>query len=207
MQYVRIFGAGVRASIAIDLIRWQFADCLTVEGYYDDRLTCGKKGPGDYPVLGNVAAGLDAMSGSGCLAFVALGTRASATGCRVFLDIRSRGIECLSLVSPLAFISPSAEIGENALVVPGVFIGCGVKIGHLFCAHGGAVVEHHSHVGHNVLLGPGVAIASSARIGSHSFLWAGCSVIPVRHIGCGTLLGAVSVVTQDIPAHVVSYGR
>ncbi len=64
------------------------------------------------------------------------------------------------LIAPTAHVSPSATIGENALVFGGVFIGSEVTIGRLFTAHGGTVVEHHCTLGHNILLGPGVNLAA-----------------------------------------------
>ena len=68
---MRIFGAGVRARLVLDLIAWQFADCFGVEGYYDDGLVVGTTGPGGYPILGNFAEGLEEMRGLGRQAFVA----------------------------------------------------------------------------------------------------------------------------------------
>ena len=123
MENLRIFGAGVRASVVVDLIHWQFADRIVVEGYYDDRLPAGTNGPAGYPVLGTVVEGIEAVWRDGTAAFIALGTLASARGCQVFLELRSRHVRVLKLVSPHAHVSPSAQIGENALIMPGVFIG------------------------------------------------------------------------------------
>ena len=175
MEELRIFGARVRASIVVDLIRWEFADRIHVTGFYDDRFPVGSEGPGGSPVLGSVAEGIDAVSKSGCSAFLALGTKASAAGYRVFLELQSRGVQLVNLVSAEAHIAPSARLGDNALVLPGVFVGCEVRVGHMFCAHGGSVVEHHSRVGDNVLLASGVSVAGAVDIGDHCFIGTGCS--------------------------------
>jgi sugar O-acyltransferase (sialic acid O-acetyltransferase NeuD family) len=207
VELLRIFGARVRASLILDLVTWQFADRFRIEGYYDDRLPVGSPGPGGFPVLGTVEQGLAEMPGLDRSAFVALGTRAAARAWSVFLQLDAVSVCLPSLIAPSAYLSPSARVGKNCMVVPGVFIGCDVRIGNLAVAHGGAVVEHHSSVGNNVLLGPGVSIASGVRIAHHVFLGAGCSVVPERAIGTGTLVGAGSVVTRDLPAHVVAYGQ
>ncbi len=206
-QQLRIFGAGVRAQVVVDLIAWCFADQLEIEGFYDDRLAVGSSGPSGYPILGNVPYGLEQMPASNSTAFIALGTRASATGCEIFLALQERHVSVQSLIAPTAHISPSARIGQNALVMPGVFIGCDARIGHLFCAHGGAVIEHHCRIGHNVLLGPGVALASKVSIGSHAFLGAGATIIPEKTVGHGTFLGAGSLIIHDIPSGVIAFGR
>lgn len=210
-QRVRIFGAGVRASLVVDLIGWQFADMFEVEGFYDDFPAADGRGPAGLPILGSFAQGLaelPALASSGSTAaFIAAGTRTSAAGYRVLAALFESKVPVVSLVSPAAHVSPSASIGHNALVCPGVYIGTEVRIGHLFCAHGGTVIEHHSSVGDNVLMGPGCSIASACRVGSHVFLGAGSTLIPRVKIGEGTLLGAGSVVLGEIPPHSVAYGR
>jgi acetyltransferase-like isoleucine patch superfamily enzyme len=88
----------------------------------------------------------------------------------------------------------------------GVFVGAEAMIGHLFTAHGGAVVEHHGQIGHNVLLGPGSTLAGLCHIEDHCFLGTGTSVMPSVHIGAGTITGAGSVVIADLPPGVIAFG-
>jgi sugar O-acyltransferase (sialic acid O-acetyltransferase NeuD family) len=206
MEKLHIFGAGVRASVVTDLIQWDFADRILLDGYYDDNVPAGTPGPAGRPVLGTVAEGIEAVARSGTMAFVALGTFASARGCQVFLELRSRQVNVPHLVSPRAHVSPSACLGENVLIMPGVFVGSQVTIGHMTCAHGGVAIEHNTRIGHNVLLGPGVALAGYVTVGSHSFLGAGCSIIPEVTLGSGVLLGAGAVVVRDIPSYSVARG-
>jgi sugar O-acyltransferase (sialic acid O-acetyltransferase NeuD family) len=204
---VRIFGAGVRAAIAVDLIAWEFADSVRVEGFYDDRLEPSSKGPGGYPILGSTTQGLDEAPQSAASVFIAIGTLYSARAAEFFITLRNAGVEFLRLASPSARISPSAQIGDNALILPGGFVGCGVQIGHLVCMHGGAIIEHHSSVGNSVLLAPGVATASYATIGSYCFIGVGCKIISSVSIGRGSLLGAGAIVVCEIPPHTIAYGQ
>ena len=206
-QAVRILGARVRATVAVDLVRWEFSDRVVIEGYYDDSLPVGSLGPGGAPVVGNIEDALTDLPGLGCLAFLALGTRTPTRTSQIFSSLKAAGVNFLSLISRGAAVSPSARIGLNALVFPGVFIGCEAAIGHLFCAHGGATVEHHGSIGHNVLMGPGATLAGMVQVGSHAFLGAGSSVVPEARIGPGTLIGAGSVVVGDLPGHVVAFGN
>lgn len=207
MKRLRIFGAGVRATVAVDLIAWQFTGQIEVEGFYDDRKPIGSAGPGGFTVLGTVDDGLRETPDLGVHAFVALGTRSSAKAWALFCELQRKGVQCISLIPAGAFVSPSARIGDNALLMPGVFVGCEARIGHLFTAHAGSVVEHHSRIGDNVLLGPGVAMASGVEIGSHSFVGAGARLIPGTRLGEGVMLGAGSVVTRSLPSHRVAFGQ
>lgn len=207
MEQVCILGAGVRAQVVVDLIDWQFPGQIKIVGYFDDRLTVGEMGPGSRPVLGTIPDAIAQLPGSDFMAFIALGTRSSARGWNIYLELSRLGVRFLNLIPVAAHISPTSSIGKNALVMPGVFVGCNVQIGDMFCAHGGAVIEHHTKIGDNVMLGPGVSIASKTQIESHTFLGAGSSLIPEVAIGKGSFIGAGSVVVDDIPAHVVAYGN
>jgi sugar O-acyltransferase (sialic acid O-acetyltransferase NeuD family) len=205
-QRLRVFGAGVRGALVADLVSWQLAGRFEMEGYYDDRAGQMRAGPRGLPLLGTIAQGLDEVAAAGCQAFIALGTLASAKAPLLLVEFQRRGIPLATLVPPAALISPSATIGPNTLVMPGVFLGCEVRIGRLCTLHGNAVIEHHGEVGDNVLIGPGVAAASAVKIASHCFIGAGSSLIPEVRIGRGTKVGAGSAVVSDLPASVVAYG-
>ena len=119
----------------------------------------------------------------------------------------ARRLPTLSLVSPTAHVSPSVVLGQNALVFPGVFLGAEVRIGDMFCAHGGGVVEHHGQLGHNVLLKTGGCSCRLREGRPPQFPGRRCVLNPERKVATGSLLGAGSVVVKDIPPHVVAYGH
>jgi len=204
---LRIFGAGVRARGAIDLVEWQFRDEVIVEGYYEDRELEGGKGPGGYPILGSVAEGIEQAPQHDFNVFLALGPRASHRAYEIFLRLQAQGVKILSLIAKTAHISPSANIGQNALIFPGVYIGPEVEIGHLFVAFGGCTMEHDSCVGHNVLLGPGVTMSGFAKIANHSFIGVGSVIMPEVNVGTGTVVGAGSLVNRDIPDYMLAFGQ
>lgn len=204
---LRIFGAGMRARVVADLLSWEFSGRYRLDGYYDDGRAVGQTGPGGAPILGTVEDGCRALAGSDVHAFIALGTYRSWRACEVLAALRRSGVPVARLVSPSARVSPSAVIGEGALVMGGVFIGAEVTIGDLFTAHGGVTVEHHGTIGHNVLLAPGVSLCGCSQVADHCFLGAGTSVIPEIRIGEGTMTGAGSVVVRDLPAGVVALGN
>jgi len=203
---IRIFGAGVRGQVIADLIAWHFADRFRLDGFYDDGKPAGSEGPGGVPVLGPVARALDEMPGSGAAAFLALGTYRSWRNCEIWAALNAKGVDFPSLIAATATVSPSARIGSGAFVMGGCFIGAHARIGHLFGANAGSVVEHHAHIGNNVLLGSAVAIAGSGQVEDHCFVGTNSTVLPEVRIGAGSLVGAGSVVSRDIPAGSVAIG-
>jgi sugar O-acyltransferase (sialic acid O-acetyltransferase NeuD family) len=205
-QKIRIFGAGVRGQVIADLLAWRFADAYQLDGFYDDKPAPGGRGPGDVPILGTVARGLEEMPGSGVAAFFALGTYRSWRNCELMQALQQRHVAIATLVSSAAFVSPSARIGPGAFVMDGVFIGAHARIGALFGANAGSVVEHHAWIGDNVLLGSSVAIAGSAKVNDHCFIGTNATILPRVEVGAGVLVGSGSVVTRDLPPGVVALG-
>jgi sugar O-acyltransferase (sialic acid O-acetyltransferase NeuD family) len=207
MNRLHIFGAGIRARVTHDLIAWQLADRFVVAGYYDDRQERDSPGPGGAKILGTIEEGVRQMKGQDSWAFLAMGTLGSARACEVLRQLKEAGVRVASLIAPAASVSPSANIGVNAIIPPMAFVGTETVVGDLFTAHGASVVEHHCALGDNVLLGPGVCMGSHVKIGDHCFVGAGTVIAPQSIIGAGTLVGAGSLVRGELPAQVVAFGR
>ena len=53
LNKLRIFGAGVRATLLTDLISWGFANRFEIEGYYCDVREKGTLGPCGFPIFGD----------------------------------------------------------------------------------------------------------------------------------------------------------
>jgi len=76
-------------------------------------------------------------------------------------------------ISPLAFVSSSALIGENAYIAPFVFIGDGVVIGNNVKLHAHCCIEDGAQLGENVTLFSGVKIYNGCVIGNSCILHSG----------------------------------
>jgi len=98
-QNLRIFGAGVRAQVIVDLARQHFSSEYELEGFYDDNSQLGKIGPADLPVLGPIERGLSELPGSGVHAFFALGTHKSWRNFEILHNLRSRNVPIANLIS------------------------------------------------------------------------------------------------------------
>jgi UDP-3-O-[3-hydroxymyristoyl] glucosamine N-acyltransferase len=76
-------------------------------------------------------------------------------------------------ISPLAFISESAEIGENAYIAPFVYIGENVNIAKNGHIHANCSIEDGARIGENVTLFSGVKIYTNCVIGNNCMLHSG----------------------------------
>jgi len=76
-------------------------------------------------------------------------------------------------ISPLAYISASATIGENAYIAPFVYVGDNVTIGKNVSLHPHSCVEEGAKLGENVTLFSGVKIYYNCVIGNNCTLHSG----------------------------------
>jgi len=76
-------------------------------------------------------------------------------------------------ISPLAYISTTAEVGENAYIAPFVYIGEHVAIGKNTSLHPHSCVEDGAKLGDNVTLFSGVKVYYNCVIGNNCTLHSG----------------------------------
>lgn len=123
-----------------------------------------------------------------------------------------------------------AEIGEECYIEPPFHSNWGghhVHFGsHIYANFNLTLVDDtHIYVGDHTMFGPNVTVATAGHpilpelrekglqynapvhIGKNCWLGAGVIVLPGVTIGDDTVIGAGSVVTKDIPAHVVAVGN
>lgn len=122
-----------------------------------------------------------------------------------------------------------AEIGEGCYIEPPLRSNWGGKHVHfgknIYANFNLTLVDDtHIYVGDHTMFGPNVTIATAGhpimaelreqayqfnapvKIGRNCWLGAGVIVLPGITIGDNTVIGAGSVVTKDIPSHVVALG-
>ncbi|MGL5273247.1 MAG: UDP-3-O-(3-hydroxymyristoyl)glucosamine N-acyltransferase [Phocaeicola sp.] len=79
-------------------------------------------------------------------------------------------------IHPLAYIDPSAVIGENVYIGPFVCIEEGAKIGDSTTIHSHATIGHNVEIGDNCVIYPQVTIYHDCRIGNSCIIHAGSVV-------------------------------
>ena len=79
-------------------------------------------------------------------------------------------------IHPLAFIDPTAKIGENVYVGPFAFIGENAVVGNGAAIHPHATVCENASIGENSILYPNVTVYHDCRVGKRCILHAGCVI-------------------------------
>lgn len=125
---------------------------------------------------------------------------------RLIEQAEARGLPFASAVSPLAYLSPEAEVGEGGMVFPHSFVSAGSAIGSHSIVNVGVSVSHETRVSRYGTLSPGVRLAGNVTVGEGCYLGVGASVIDGASIGEWAIVGGGSCVTEDLPDNVTAVG-
>lgn len=79
-------------------------------------------------------------------------------------------------IDPLAYIAPTAKIGENVYIAPFACVGDNAEIGDNTSLHPHATVGSGAKIGHDCILYPHVTVYHDCRVGNHCILHAGSVV-------------------------------
>jgi sugar O-acyltransferase (sialic acid O-acetyltransferase NeuD family) len=123
------------------------------------------------------------------------------------LELAATGFEFPTLISPRAYVSPSATVGSGSVIFPGALVNANAKIGRHCIVNSGSIIEHGSELGEGVHISPGAVLAGNVIIGRATWIGAGATVIEKITIGPGSLIGAGAVVVDNLPAGIVAFGN
>jgi sugar O-acyltransferase (sialic acid O-acetyltransferase NeuD family) len=105
-----------------------------------------------------------------------------------------------TLVHRVAWVSPSAALGEGAVVLAGAVVNAGAAIGRHVIVNTRAVIEHDVRIGDFAHVAPGAVIGGGATVGADAFIGLGGLVRDHVTIGAGATVGMGAVVVDDVPA-------
>jgi acetyltransferase EpsM len=119
----------------------------------------------------------------------------------VFVDqVAALGLRFATVVHPSARVSPTASLGEGAIISAGVIVAARTTVGRHVLLNRGVLVGHHTTIGDYATIQPGANVAGACSVGSTAFVGMGAVVLDHLTVGEGAIVGAGAVVTKDVPA-------
>jgi sugar O-acyltransferase (sialic acid O-acetyltransferase NeuD family) len=137
-------------------------------------------------------------------AFVAVGDNRVRQ--RLTEHVRQLGFRLRAVVSPHAFVAPTASIGDGAVVMHKASIGPYSTVGEGAILNTSASIDHDCVLGDFAHVAPGTHLAGDVIVGEGAFLGIGCSVIPGVAIGRWATAGAGATVIENVPAGTTVVG-
>ncbi len=108
-------------------------------------------------------------------AFVTVGQiKNSEIRYNLFKKLKKRGFKIPKIISPYAYVSKHAHIGEGSIVMHNVVINAGAKIGKNCIINTSSLIEHdviigdHTHISTKAVINGGTKIGSKVFFGSSS---------------------------------------
>ncbi len=194
MDKIVVIGGGGHAKVVISLLKKkrEYKIC----GYVD---VIDKGSILDVPCLGDdsVLGGLldhDEVSN----AVIGIGDTGNASLRMSLIEKALRvGFSFPAIISPQAVVNEDVTFGEGTVVMDGVVVNAGTKIGRFAIINTRSSIDHDCVIGDFVHIGPGAVLCGGVRVEYNSFVGAGAVVTQYKNIGERCIIGAGTVLTED----------
>ena len=144
MKKIILIGAGGHCNSCIDVI--ELEKKYKIVGLVDKKVKIKNQ---KYKILEN-DRNLKMLLSKSKFAHITLGQiNNSKKREELFYNLKKIGYKFPSIISPLAYVSPQAKIGEGTIVMHGAIINRGAEIGKNSIINSKALVEHDAIVGNN----------------------------------------------------------
>jgi sugar O-acyltransferase (sialic acid O-acetyltransferase NeuD family) len=131
--------------------------------------------------------------------FIAIGhIRDSRPRGRMYELLTAHGCHLPVIISPRAYVSPHASLGQGTLVMPFTFINSGVTIGPNCIVNTSCIIEHDTKIGTNNHISTACVVNGTCTIGNNNFIGTNATLINNLTIGNDNLIGAGSVVVKNV---------
>ena len=114
-------------------------------------------------------------------------------------ELSSLGVELVSLISPTAYVSTSAEIAKGVNIMHQALVNINVTIGENTIVNSQSLVEHDSSIGSHCHISTGVKINGGVKIGNNTFIGSGTVVHEGITIGNDVIVSAGSIIDRNLP--------
>lgn len=126
---------------------------------------------------------------------------------RLYGAVKAAGYQCASYISSRAFVSPTAQIGENSLVAEGNSLHHMARVGNNVVLLAGIHVGHESVIEDDCFFASHAVVGGSCRVGSGSFFGLNSCVASFISVAEDCLIGAGAVIIRDTAPRQVYVGN
>lgn len=115
-----------------------------------------------------------------------------------FLNLQNLGFELATIVSPFAYVSNSADIGQGSIVMHGAIVSIDSRLGENTIVNSMALIEHESSVGSHSHVSTGAILNGNCTVGDRTFIGSGTVVKQGIRIGSDCVIPMGSQVFADL---------
>lgn len=199
-----LIGGGGHCKSVIDVIEEQ--GLYKIAGILDVKENVGKSILG-YPVIGT-DLDIDRLV-DGCLNFhITIGhIKSNSIRKQVFDHIKLKKGNLPTIISPRAYVSKYASIGEGSTILHHALISANVRIGLNSIINSRVVIEHDTIVGNHCHIAPGSVINGECVIEDDCFVGSQAIVTQCVRIQAASLIAAGAVVNKSVSSRSLMAGN
>ena len=127
----------------------------------------------------------------------------SKTRVRLFNLVKMLGAELPAIISPRAYCSKHAILGEASIIMHGAIVNAGARIGSNCIVNSQALVEHDVEIDDHCHISTGARVNGNVTINKGSFVGSGAVVKEGVKVGENVIIAAGQIVLQDVPNGMV----
>lgn len=202
---ILLFGGGLHGQTCIDAIEHQGKYELV--GIIDSILDIGSFVDG-YEILGRMeklpflVKEFNIQGG-----FIGIGDNWSRKKVRDEIVELVPDFEFVNIIHPTAIFGKNVTLGKGVLIAANTFISSSCILGDFCFVHQKAHLGLHNKLGSFASVSGGSLLGGKVKVGEFSAITLSATVHDRLVIGAHTVVGSCSLVTQDLPDHVVVYGQ
>lgn len=119
----------------------------------------------------------------------------------LFKNLKDLGGKLSVIISPFAYVSKHAEIGDGAIVMHNALINAGAKIGSNCIINTNALIEHDAIIGDHCHIATGAIINGGVKVGSGTFFGSNAVSKEYVEIGENAVIGCGATIIKNIPTN------
>ena len=200
MDDIIIVGAGGHARASIDVI--EMSGQFKVVGFVEKDGVSNQKNL-RYPVIG-MDKDLPNLRQKYANALIAIGQiKSPKFRIKLYQLLKELDFIMPIIISPNAYVSKYAQIGEGSIIMHGVIVNANAKIGNNCIINNKSLIEHDAVIGDHCHISTGAIINGGVSVGNETFI--GSCAVTKDHISIGKncVIGAGEVLKKDIESNKV----
>ena len=120
--------------------------------------------------------------------------------------VQAHGFELARAIHPMALLAEDVSIGRGSVIVGGVVINPGSRIGENVIVNTSASVDHECIIEDGAHIGPGTRLGGRVHVGRAAWVGIGATIKDRVRVGANSIVGAGAVVLTDVPDNSVVVG-
>lgn len=200
MDKILLVGAGGHARACIDVIETE--NQFEIAGLIEKNESMTDMNLG-YPIIGT-DSDLSELRQQYSHAMITVGQiKSSKTRIKLYQLLKKLDYILPAIISPKAYVSKHAQIGEGTIIMHGVIMNANAKIGSNCIINNKSLIEHDVVIGNHCHIATGAIINGEVSVGDKTFVGSGSVTKQCISIGYNCIIGAGTVIKGDIKSNQI----